>query len=376
MSMLIGIGMSSASSGVAAEPAATTADAAHAARSIDVARTAGQATSVATALSARPGKTSSTDTSVYASADMAPGPLVQWHGQHPLKTISGLPAVAARHRDGSEWQVALEHASLFMGGLADDEALFLDGESSQLTLRHRRRVGRCWQAEASLPMLRHSGGFADSYINQWHSVFGLPDAERDTFPEDELHYEWIDGQGNPRRIKEPSSGIGDIQFSVQRSLGCRKDLQGERHRTIARLGLTVPSGNEDALRGLGAPAYWGDLQSPVFALGNRYRLGAAIGALFPGLSDRAPEQHEAIIYGSIGIEARLGPRWSALAQLDAHSPMYKSDLRELGDVGTGLGVGFRLRIGARHALEFGIVEDIVIDSTPDIVGRVAWRYRP
>jgi len=312
---------------------------------------------------------------VAVAADTAFGPLVQWHAQHPLKAISGLPAVAARHHANGEWQVALEHASLFMGGQTEDESIFLDGEYSTLSLRHRRSISTCWQAEVSVPLLFHSGGWADPYIHDWHRFFGLPDAERDAFPESELHYEWIDGQGNRRRIDEESSGLGDFQVSVQRSLGCREQLRGERHRAIARFGLTVPAGDEGSLRGIGAPTYWSDLQSPVITLGARYRLAAAVGILFPGQSDQAPAQREAVLYGSVGVEARLGLRWSALVQLDAHTSMYDSALRELGDVGAGIGIGFRYGINASQALEFGFAEDFVVDSTPDIVARLAWRYR-
>lgn len=314
--------------------------------------------------------------SVSAQPAATVGPLMQQHGQHPLNAVIGVPSAASRHHAGAKWQVALEHGNTFMGGVAGEEALVLDGESTELTLRHRRSLGSCWQAEAMVPLQAHTGGAFDGSIDDWHNTFGLPGAQRSLFPEDELRYQWADGDGEIRSIEDPVSGVGDLQFSVQRSIGCRDQLRGEQGRAIARIGIVLPTGDEDSLLGSGTVGVWADLQSPIVLLGGNLRLAAAIGVAAPGRSDLFDRQNELIVYGSIGIDAQLATRWQAVAQIDAHTPFHDSDLPELGDVGAGLGVGFRFQASATQLLEFGIVEDIIVDTKPDIVARLAWVYRP
>ena len=108
--------------------------------------------------------------------------LMQLHGQHAIGALFGLPAVAARPVQTRELQVSLEHSNQFMGGSAGEQTLLLDGETSELTIHHRQRIGPCIQLEAAVPFIQHSGGTFDKTIDQWHSAFGLPDAERNQAP--------------------------------------------------------------------------------------------------------------------------------------------------------------------------------------------------
>ena len=112
--------------------------------------------------------------------------LTQLRGQHAISALFGLPAVAARPVQTREWQFSLEHSNQYMGGANTEEALLLDGETSELTIRHRQRLGPCVQLEAVVPFIQHSGGSFDEAIDKWHAVFGLPDANRNEAPYDEL----------------------------------------------------------------------------------------------------------------------------------------------------------------------------------------------
>lgn len=306
------------------------------------------------------------------------GPLIQQRGHHPLNAAFGLPTVASRPLASREWQVAVEHANSFMGGVRGGEILLLDGESTELAVRHRRRLGRCWQGEASLPFVAHTTGWADRAIDDWHQAFGLPDAERDTFPLFDLNYVWRDAEGRRREIVEPAAGIGDVQLAVQRSLGCRAGRAGSRAdaRAIARVGIKLPTGDSERLLGSGATDVYADLQSPAWSFGRRWRAAAAFGALVAGDSELFADQRPFVLYGTLGTELALHPRLRALAQLDWHTPFHDSALRELGDPAVSLGVGFRYSAGPRGRFELTIGEDAVVDTAPDIVGRLAWTWTP
>ena len=118
--------------------------------------------------------------------------LTQLRGQHAVSAVFGLPAVAARPVQTREWQVSIEHSNQFMGGVAGDDALLLDGETSEVMIRQRQRVGECIQFEAAVPFIQHSGGSFDEAIDRWHRIFGLPDAHRADAPFDALFYGFND----------------------------------------------------------------------------------------------------------------------------------------------------------------------------------------
>lgn len=302
--------------------------------------------------------------------------LIQHRSQHAINSLFGLPAVAARPVQTREWQVSLEHSNQYMGGTAGEETLLLDGETTELTLRHRQRLGACVQLEAVIPFIQHSGGSFDKAIDEWHQFFGLPDAGRDEAEFDALNYVFSDASGIRFQVDQAQSGIGDIQLAIQRSLGCYATADSTSAESIARFGIKLPTGSLNELRGSGEVDIFADIQSPVFSNGGRLRAGAAVGTLYVGEADLIPNQNAVVAYGSVGAQFILQPRWRLLAQLDWHTPFYNSDLKELGDIAIGLSAGFRYLGPRDQTLELTISEDAAIDTTPDIVARLSWTYRP
>lgn len=302
--------------------------------------------------------------------------LFQLRGQHAIGALFGLPAVAARPVQTREWQVSLEHSNQYMGGTTEQEALLLDGETSELTIRHRQRLGPCVQLEAVVPFIQHSGGSFDKAIDKWHRVFGLPDANRGNAPYDALYYGYANSNGVALSVDSAQSGIGDIQISLQRSLGCYATADSSGSEPIARMGVKLPTGALEELRGSGEFDYFADIQSPVLSNGGKWRAGAAIGALYVGRADLIPNQNTLVAYGTFGAQYVLTSRFRLLTQLDWHTPFYQSKLRELGGDAVTLSAGFRFLGPADQTLEFTISEDAAIDTTPDIVARLSWTYRP
>lgn len=302
--------------------------------------------------------------------------LIQLRSQNAYNSVFGLPAVASRPVQTREWQVALEHANQFAGGTEGEEVLILDGESTELVIRHRQRFGACVQLEAVLPFVQHSGGVLDEAIDRWHNIFGLPDAGRDETPSDELNFAYENGDGAFPGVDSAESGLGDIQLSIQRSIGCQATSDATASEPIVRAGLKLPTGSVSGLRGSGELDLFVDLQSPVFSHGRRWRTGAAVGALYLGSSSDFSSQKNLAAYGTFGTQYILSNRWRLLAQLDWHTPFFNSRLTELGDPAVNLSGAVRFLGPADQTIEFSISEDIAIDTTPDVVFRLAWTYRP
>ncbi len=302
--------------------------------------------------------------------------LFQHRAQHAYNAVIGLPSVASRPVQSWEWQIALEHSNQFAGGMAGDEVLLLDGETSELTLRHRQRVGPCWQADVTVPFIAHSGGLFDRAIDDWHQFFGLPDAQRGETAKFDLNYSYVDQDGQRAGVASSENALGDIQLSIQRSLGCFATADSTRSEPIVRLGVKLPTGRVNVLSGSGEPDVYADIQSPIWTHGTRWRTGVALGALLIGQTDRLAPQRTVALYGSAGAQFVLTHRWRLIAQLDWHTPFYRSNLRELGDPALSLSTGFRYLGPADQSIELSISEDISVDTAPDIVARLAWTYRP
>jgi len=317
-------------------------------------------------LSATPGRAEQGDESA----------LMQLHSEHAMNAIFGLPAVAARPVQSREWQVSLEHSNQFISNLADGESLLLDGETTQVTLRHRQRLSACWQGEVVLPFFQHSGGEFDRAIDDWHQFFGLPDAGRDTFPFDQLTYRYADESGERVRVDSPESGVGDISVSVQRTLSCQATADTTGAEPIVRVGLKLPTGSVSELRGTGRVDTYVDIQSPVWSNGGRWRAGASIGMLYAGNNERLAPQRNLVVFGAAGSQFRITQRYRIMMQLDWHSPFYRSALTELNDPTVVFSAGLRYLLGRKQTLELTISEDVAVETAPDIVARLAWTYRP
>ena len=302
--------------------------------------------------------------------------LFQLRAQHSYNAVFGLPAVAARPVQTSETQISIEHSNQFVGGESGDESLILDGESSELVVRHRQRLSACWQIETHIPFISHGGGEFDRAIDDWHQFFGLPDADRQSVDFHQINYRYQNSSGNAPTVTAPQSGIGDIQVSVQRSLRCFATADTTGAEPTVRLGVKLPSGNPSELRGSGKTDVFADIQSPVWRISERWHLGANFGILLLGNSERLGIQRQSAAYATGGVLFRLSHRYRIIAQLDWHTPFYRSALTELGNDTVSLSVGARILLPSNQSIELSISEDLAVDTAPDIVARLAWIYRP
>lgn len=300
----------------------------------------------------------------------------QQRSQNAYNAVFGLPTVAPRFVRTAEWQISVEHSNQYAGGDAGNERLRLDGETSRLAVRHRRRIGACWQIDTTLPLISHSGGVFDDSIDNWHQYFGFPDANRDTTAFDNLTYYYADGVGIRHNVARAQSGVGDIRLAVQHSLKCSAGIYQPRAQNMVRVGIKLPTGNPAELRGSGTVDAFVDWQSPVWEPLPQLHTGMAMGVLVNGPTNRFAKQRPIVGYGSLGAQIVVHRKFRLIAQIDAHSGFYESNLVELGNTAVNLAVGFRYLFDNDYTFEISISEDLAIDTTPDIVARLALIYRP
>ncbi|MDX1482479.1 MAG: DUF3187 family protein, partial [Woeseiaceae bacterium] len=173
------------------------------------------------------------------------------HDNSPLTSTFGLPDATESGSvlDGGRtaWSAGLQLTSHSVAERAGPEIFIADGETTRLTLEWRRGIADRWEIGLELPYLTHQPGGLDSVIDDWHRVFGFPDGARDDRPRDRLEFAYENDGVTRLDIARPSHGPGDVRMT-----GGYRLLATARHRLALRLGVKLPTGDEDQLHGSGA----------------------------------------------------------------------------------------------------------------------------
>ncbi|MEL7450923.1 MAG: DUF3187 family protein [Pseudomonadota bacterium] len=265
-----------------------------------------------------------------------------------------------------------------------DELFMLDGETWEATFSLRRSLASGLELGLELPFIVHENGILDSAIDWYHDLTGLPGGERDGQPTNQLAFLYrasAESGGETARLDNPAAGIGDVTLYAAWPLlsGAAADAPS----AALRVGLRLPTGDSDDLLGNGAAGLSLALSgSRPFSLGGYPgELYGRAGVLAPaiagsGVLDNVQED----VAGFITMAATWH-RWQRLSltlQLDSNSPLWDSNVGDLGGVPLQLvvaGEWHRKTRGDGNAIVFGFAEDLAIDRSPDIVFFFNWQQR-
>ena len=296
--------------------------------------------------------------------------------QGPLAQLHGLPAVLdARQPQAGRLQTRLlvDVASNYADHATDGEELLFDGETDRVALVLNLGLPRDWSVGLEVPWVSHRGGFLDSFIENWHDIFSLPQGGRDLVSNNRLTYRYRKDGITLLDLQTKESGLGDV------ALNCawqpiRED--GPNGRALA-LGarLELPTGDADRLLGSGGTdlALWlaGSARTPFE--GGTLAAHMAIGMLAMSRGDvLADQQRPLAAFGRFGFA--WGPTdWIAFkVQLDGHSPLYEdSAMDELDAPAALLTLGGTLGLPADLDLDLGVTEDVAVNTAPDVTFHVA-----
>ena len=292
----------------------------------------------------------------------------------PFVQAHNLPAArSAKLLNKGEAQIQLtsEIANNFTSDSSSNESITIDGETWRNQLYLRYGLGDRWEFGVSIPHVAHDGGSFDGFIEDWHRVFGLPKGNREAVAQDQLNYRWQKNGIPLVNISNARRGIGDIRLQLT------YQLNNTVNRSIALIGgVKIPTGHSDDLFGSDSTDVFSGLyvsQREFFGHADLTFHGSA-GAILIGHSD-LPLVKNWLGYSSATL---IWHRWERVAlktQLDMHSAVYDSELKQLGEFSTQLSLGGTIALTDNTSLDIVVVEDIVTDTAPDVTFHLTLRRR-
>lgn len=289
--------------------------------------------------------------------------------QSPLIQIYGLPSLGEARvlaQDESDLALRLQISNNFTGVLTAGEYLNLDGETHRLTIAWRQGLsgGQEWGIE--LPYLWHTGGFLDSYIEHFHDSSNLPQGGRTEVPLNRVNYRYTRNGTDLINVTHPVNGPGDLRLFGARQVGSH-ETSGVA--TTLRASLKLPTGKESELLGSGSTdlALWLSLATtqPL----DQWNMYGGGGILYMTEGNVLPlQQRNHVAFATFGISRMFFPHLIVSGQLDAQTPFYDyTHFRQLNSYPIQGLVGVKWELAPRSFLEFSMTEDLVVDTSSDVV---------
>ena len=293
----------------------------------------------------------------------------------PVTGLLGLPSQrSADTAPAGAFAAALHNsiASHYVLDGSSDEYLNLDGETLRVALDLRYGLFADWELQLEVPWLDHSGGNLDSLIDDWHDLWGMSDGGRSQVPTDLLDYRYAT-PGTDFGLQEDSSGLGDVSLSLNhvfyRDAGAVASVV---------LGYKFGTGDEDDFLGSGADDGFLAIRfSGQDLSGLPLSWHGQVGYLRAGDSDLLEDvQEQNLWFAGLALDWALAENWSLIAQLDSNAAPLDSDLKAVGGEAYLFTAGARWRFAQHWSADVSVVEDIRVETGPDVTFQASLRYTP
>lgn len=293
----------------------------------------------------------------------------------PVIGLMGLPSQRDTFATEQGRFAAALHSSIashYMNDANSDEFLNLDGETLRFALDLRYGLAENLDIQLEVPWLDHSGGELDGLIDDWHDFWGMSDGGRSEVPRDLLDYRYATPQGNFGLVDD-ASGLGDLNLSLNYVF-----YRDKASAMGVALGYKFGTGDADDFTGSGADDAWIAVRFTGKQLSDLPLVwhGHA-GYLYAGDGDLTEDyQENNLWFAGLSLEWRFGQYWSTLVQFDSNAAPLKSDITGVGDEAYMATVGLRRDFGRHWSADFSVVEDIGVETAPDVTFQFSVRYSP
>ncbi len=244
---------------------------------------------------------------------------------------------------GNVWNIDEDHYKI------DGEWLFLTTKASYVLLDNLE-IG------VYIPLIGRNGGFADGLIEGFHDLFGISNAEREKYPRDEMTIEVDTSDGKKVLYEGNEWGLGDISL-----MGSWILSQGSQFLpcTVIEAGVTLPTGDEDKLLGIGDPVWGMAILMTKRIGGSRWLVNLGASGSYCSRKRMLGIEINQEQYTLIsGLEYEWSPRLSIILQELMSSPFAKN-FYELSKSTNDLNLGIKFRVGELGTMEIGVQEDLL-----------------
>jgi len=285
---------------------------------------------------------------------------------NPFILVYGLPVTESAELKTSRTSasaISLDIVNNSMLTNRGNEAISLDGETYRLAYSYRYGLNDNTEIGLEVPVIAHSRGFLDNFIEAWHDSFGLTNSQRNVTPSNSLNYQYRLNDTPIVTIDSAAQGLGDIRLFAARQLQKTTNSALSLH-----LSLKLPSGDADRLLGSGAT----DLSASLAHIKRNWLSPlqltsfANAGLIYLGKGDVLTNMQNRLAgFGSTGLIWDNHHLIDLKAQLDFHSSIYDSGLDQLGNNTIQLTIGGSIHFNHTTRLDLGVGENLLTDTTPD-----------
>jgi hypothetical protein len=268
------------------------------------------------------------------------GPLKS-RSQNPLYLqFLALPMESATtlNRGEFETELATTFSNTFEFSPFTATQVNLDMESWRTALTLGYGITESLDVKLEVPIISNGGGFLDSFIQEYHNLFGLPSGGRDRIADGSFSYSI--NQGGTALVNHGSqpAGLSDInlraKYSLSEHVRLPFDLAVSAH-------LKLPTGQKSA--GLGSGHVDGGIGIHAHKdFFRQFHSHTHVGAIFLGGHDGLdPLLREFVFSFGQSFEWQFVDGFSAIVQLTGNTSAFHGvDAAELSEIVLDLNVGF------------------------------------
>lgn len=287
--------------------------------------------------------------------------------QLPFKQIFALPSLDnSPLTEAGTWRLNLigNVSNNYSYSATVHEQLRNDSETFRGTLLLNYGLRNNLQVSVEIPYIHHSEGFLDSFIYDWHDFFNMPQSGRTESNSDQFNITYLSDGGPGFSLTTPENGLGDIRISTALT------RPWKNRALIFSAELKVPTGDFDKLTGSGGYDFsLGLMLNDPYSL-EKYNItfyyGLACLLLGDMDSNMSDMQNNFVVTGRAGIGWQATKLIQLKLQLDTQSPLYDSDLKDLGEQAFQLVTGGSLTFTDKVYLDISVAEDIRTLTAADV----------
>ena len=267
-------------------------------------------------------------------------------------------------------KTSLEISNYISKTTKDGDTLYIDGESLKIQNKLSYQYSKQVRVAINTSWIKHSDGISDRFIYHFHDLLGLPQNGRSDAYHDQLYWRFYSDNETVLSLDQERSSWGDTELSLTWQ-------PQQLERTQLNLMLKLPSGsytNQTGSEGIDIgfsltqqnPEWLSDrtiLEQQALA----FWYGAGLG--FTSHVSKLSKFDQNPINFSLrtGLAWLVSADWELKTQLDTHSPLFNTELRELGWFPLQFTLASEHHLTAKTSLSFMIVEDLRPRSAPDVI---------